>query len=83
MTTMTWSFSLRIVIELLPVLLVQLFAMMLVLVIMELVGGILVYAYYPAAKEAALKSMALYDNGTPIGKSVKAAWDSIHKTVSL
>ena len=57
--------------------------MVLILFIVEIVGGVLAFVYYPDAKKAAEDTIPLYDNGTPAGDSVKVSWDAVHEAVSL
>jgi len=49
---------------------------------MEVVGGILAFVYYPKAKEVALKSMAKYNENSEEGRTIKAAWDELQKSVN-
>ncbi|XP_078492815.1 tetraspanin-18B [Ciona intestinalis] len=52
------------------------FVMVLIIFILEIIGGVLAFVYYPKAKQAAIDSMKLYDDATPEGNTVKAAWDA-------
>nr|CAB3267303.1 tetraspanin-18 [Phallusia mammillata] len=56
------------------------FALILVIFVLEIVGGVLAFVYYPNAKTAALDSMKIYNENTEAGKTAKAAWDNFEKT---
>jgi len=55
--------------------------LVLVIFILEIVGGILAFVFYPDAKDLALQSMELYDDNTDEGRSIQVAWDELQRGV--
>ncbi|CAK8672192.1 unnamed protein product [Clavelina lepadiformis] len=61
-------------------LLATFFVMILLIFILEIVGGVLAFVFYPDAKQTAIDSMKFYGEDSEQGKSVTAAWDAIQNT---
>lgn len=56
------------------------FALILILFIIEIVGGVLAFVFYPRAKEAALSSMNRYNGGTEEDQIITAGWQLLQET---
>ena len=56
--------------------------MVLVLFILEIVGGVLAFVFYPDARQLALESMEFYGTDGEEGQSITAAWDELQNAVS-
>jgi len=50
--------------------------------LIEVVAGILVFVFYPRAKDAALQSMRLYGEDSEEGEAITAAWTAVQDAVS-
>ncbi|CAK8672193.1 tetraspanin-18B-like [Clavelina lepadiformis] len=58
------------------------FLVILIIFILEIVGGVLAFVFYPDAKQTAIDSMNLYGVDSEQGKSVTAAWDAIQENLN-
>lgn len=55
------------------------FVMVLLLFIIEIVGGILAFVFYPDAKQLALDTMRQYGGDSAADQSITASWDALHE----
>lgn len=61
---------------------VQFFFCVLLIFIIEVVGGVLAFVFYPDAEQVAIDSMSKYNEDSPQGNSIKTGWDALQEGVS-
>ena len=62
--------------------LLQFFGLVLVIFIVQIVGGILAFVYYPSVEEGIVASISQYGGSSEEAQAITAAWNTVQEAVS-